>query len=58
MVDHYEYVYVADPRYCDEGLAEIVDTYGVDDVIFVHNIVTTGATVLSDYVYDFVHRSY
>lgn len=56
MVDHYEYVYVADPRYYNGGLTEVVDKFGIQDVVFVHNIVTTGATVLSEYVESFINK--
>ena len=56
LVDHYEYVYVVDPRYYEGGLVETVQKYNVQDVIFMHNITTTGSDTLSEYVSDFVNR--
>ena len=56
LVDHYEYVYTADPRYCEDGLATLVERYGIQDVVFVHNISTTGSGTLSGYVEDFVNK--
>ena len=34
LVDHYEYTYWVDFRYTDETVSHMVDTYGVQDVIF------------------------
>ena len=56
LVDHYEYVYVADPRHYNAGLVDTVTTYGVQDVIFVHNVSTTGSEYLSDFVAGYVNR--
>lgn len=56
LVDHYEYVYVVDPRYYNEGLVETVEKYNIQDVVFMHNITTTGSDTLSEYVSDFVNR--
>ena len=34
LVDHYEYVYWVDFRYTDETVTHMVDTYGVQEVLF------------------------
>ena len=56
LVDHYEYVYVVDPRHYTGGLTSTVKKYGIDDVLFLHNVSTTGSSSLSGYVKDFVNR--
>ncbi len=38
LVDHYKTIYVADFRYCEKTIPQIVDEYGVKDVIFAINI--------------------
>ncbi len=43
LVDSYEYVYIIDYRYYDGTLTEFVTSHGVDDVIFLNNIVATTA---------------
>ena len=49
LVDSYEYVYVVDYRYYNGTLSELVDSKGVDDVIFLNNVVaTTGSARLSE----------
>ncbi len=49
LVDSYEYVYIIDYRYYDGNLADFVTAKGVDDVIFLNNIVAaTGSARLSE----------
>ena len=49
LVDSYEYIYVVDYRYYHGTLSELVDAKGVDDVIFLNNVVaTTGSARLSE----------
>ncbi len=49
LVDSYEYVYIIDYRYYDGTLSDFVTANGVDDVIFLNNIVaTTGGARLSE----------
>ncbi len=49
LVDSYEYVYIIDYRYYDGTLADFVTEKGVEDVIFLNNIVaTTGSARLSE----------
>ena len=49
LVDSYEYVYVVDYRYYNGTLAELVSSRGVDDVIFLNNVVAaTGSARLSE----------
>ena len=49
LVDSYEYVYIIDYRYYGGTLADFVTEKGVDDVIFLNNIVaTTGSARLSE----------
>ena len=50
LVDSYEYVYVVDYRYYEGGtLSELVTSKGVDDVIFLNNVVAaTGSARLSE----------
>ena len=49
LVDSYEYVYIIDYRYYKGGLADFVTENGVDDVIFLNNIVaSTGSERLSE----------
>ena len=49
LVDSYEYVYVVDYRYYNGTLAELVSSKGVDDVIFLNNVVAaTGSARLSE----------
>ncbi len=43
LVDSYEYVYIIDYRYYDGNLADFVTQKGVDDVLFLNNIVATTA---------------
>ncbi len=43
LVDSYEYIYIIDYRYYDGTLADFVTEHGVDDVIFLNNIVATTA---------------
>ncbi len=44
LVDSYEYVYIIDYRYYDGNLTSFVTEKGVDDVIFLNNIVATTAS--------------
>lgn len=49
LVDSYEYVYVVDYRYYNGTLSQLVSEKGVDDVIFLNNIVaTTGGARLAE----------
>ena len=49
LVDSYEYIYVVDYRYYNGTLSELVDAKGVDDVIFLNNVVAaTGGARLSE----------
>ena len=49
LVDSYEHVYVVDYRYYNGTLTELVNDKGVDDVIFLNNVVaTTGGARLSE----------
>ena len=49
LVDSYEYVYVVDYRYYNGTLSELVTSKGVDDVIFLNNVVAaTGSARLSE----------
>lgn len=49
LVDSYEYVYVVDYRYYNGTLSELVTSKGVDDVIFLNNVVAaTGGARLSE----------
>ncbi len=49
LVDSYEHVYVVDYRYYNGILSRLVDEKGVDDVIFLNNIVAaTGGARLSE----------
>lgn len=43
LVDSYESIYIIDYRYYDGNLADFVTKNGVDDVIFLNNIVATTA---------------
>ena len=49
LVDSYEYVYVVDYRYYEGTLSQLVQNKGVDDVIFLNNVVaSTGSARLSE----------
>ena len=49
LVDSYEYVYVVDYRYYDGTLSQLVDAKGIDDVIFLNNVVAaTGSARLAE----------
>jgi hypothetical protein len=49
LVDSYEYVYVVDYRYYEGTLSELVGDKGVDDVIFLNNVVAaTGGARLGE----------
>jgi hypothetical protein len=49
LVDSYEYVYVVDYRYYKGTLSELVGDKGVDDVIFLNNVVAaTGGARLGE----------
>ncbi len=49
LVDSYEYVFVVDYRYYNGTLSELVSEKGVDDVIFLNNVVAaTGSARLSE----------
>ena len=49
LVDSYEHIYVVDYRYYHGTLSELVDERGVDDVIFLNNVVAaTGGARLSE----------
>ena len=49
LVDSYEYIYVVDYRYYNGTLSELVTSKGVDDVIFLNNVVAaTGSARLSE----------
>ena len=55
LVDHYEKVYVVDYRYYDEmKLAQVVDTYHIQDVIFMNNVGATRSSSLVSDIADFV----
>lgn len=43
LYESYQNVYVMDYRYYDKTISEIVDTYGIDTVLFVNNVVATAA---------------
>ena len=43
-VDSYEYVYVIDYRYYDGTLSSFVTEHGITEVLFVNNLVATGAS--------------
>ena len=48
-MDSYEYVYVVDYRYYDGTLSQLVDAKGIDDVIFLNNVVAaTGSARLAE----------
>ena len=44
LVDSYEYVYIVDYRYYDGNLADLVRGKGIDQVLFLNNIVATTAS--------------
>ncbi len=48
LVGEYEHVYVMDYRYCSKTVAQLVDEYHINDVIFANNISMTRADVLVD----------
>ena len=49
LVDSYEYVYVVDYRYYNGTLSQLVDAKGIDDVIFLNNVVAaTGSARLAE----------
>ena len=54
LVDSYEYVYVIDYRYYNGSLAAFVEDKGVDDVIFLNNIVATTADARLSEMEDFI----
>lgn len=54
LVDSYEYVFVVDYRYYNGTLSELVTAKGVDDVIFLNNIVATGAGARLSELEDFI----
>lgn len=43
LIYNYKYVYVMDYRYCDSTAAQLVDTYGITDVLYCNNISMTRA---------------
>ena len=47
LVDHYKHVYVADFRYCEMTIPQIVEQYDVQDIIFAINITNlrTGSVI-------------
>ena len=54
LVDSYEYVYVVDYRYYGGTLSELVNSKGVDDVIFLNNVVATTAGARLGEMADFI----
>lgn len=54
LVDSYEYVYVVDYRDYNGTLSEFVTSHGVDDVIFLNNIVATTAGARLSEMEDFI----
>ena len=52
LVGVYKYVYVMDYRYCDKTVAQYVEEYDIDDVIFANNISMIRAEVLVDKLAD------
>jgi len=49
LVDSYEYVYVVDYRKYNGTLSQLVDAKGIDDVIFLNNVVAaTGSARLAE----------
>ncbi len=44
LVDSYEYVYVIDYRYYDGNLVSFVKNKGIDDVIFLNNVIATSTS--------------
>ena len=54
LVDSYEYVYVVDYRYYDGTLSELVDSKGIDDVIFLNNVVAATGSDRLDEMEDFI----
>ena len=44
LVDSYEYVYIVDYRYYDGNLADLVRSKGINQVLFLNNIVATTAS--------------
>ncbi len=55
LVDHYEKVYVVDYRYYDAmNLTQVVDTYHIQDVIFMNNVGATRSSSLVGDIADFV----
>ncbi|MCD8118280.1 MAG: hypothetical protein LUE29_02085 [Lachnospiraceae bacterium] len=53
LVDHYQYVYVIDFRYYSGHLEDVVDTYGIQDVIFMNNLNSAGGS-LQNYLQSFI----
>lgn len=43
LVDHYQYVYIADYRYCEEEISSLVDKYKISDVILMNNVAATSS---------------
>ena len=37
-MDHYEDVYVVDYRYFEGSIAQLIEEYGVQDIIFLNNV--------------------
>ena len=56
LVDHYQNVYIADFRYCKEKLIDLVETYGIQDVIFLNNLNSAGSTSLHSYLQEFITK--
>ena len=54
LVDSYEYIYVVDYRYYDGTLSQLVADKGVDDVIFLNNVVATTAGARLSEMEDFI----
>ena len=38
LVDHYEDVYVVDYRHFEGSIAQLIEEYGVQDIIFLNNV--------------------
>lgn len=43
LVDHYQYVYIVDYRYCEERISSLVEQYKISDVILMNNVAATSS---------------
>lgn len=44
LVPHYETIFVVDPRYFKLSLSELIEKNGIDEALFVNNIMTSGTS--------------